>query len=216
MGIMRLLVGIGNPGPQYDQTRHNCGFMAIDALVKRQGLGPWGKRFQALTCDWSPAGQDKVLLLKPQSFVNQSGAAVMAAMTFYKIVPSDILVIVDDIHLPLGHMRLRPEGSAGGHNGLRDIEQSIGKNYGRLRLGIGQPTATADQVNFVLGCFDQAEKADVTAMIDKSVQCIASWLEGGQAVACRYNGPLVAPPTPVKSAPVKSIPPTLTSAPPIS
>ncbi len=211
---MRLLVGIGNPGSQYDQTRHNCGFMALDALVKRQGLGPWSKRFQALTCDWSPAAQDKVLLLKPQTFVNQSGASVVAAMTFYKVVPSDVLVIVDDIHLPLGHLRLRPEGSAGGHNGLRDIEQSIGKNYGRLRLGIGQPNASADQVNFVLGRFDQTEKADVTAMIDKSVNCMVSWLEGGQAVACRYNGPLVAPPTPVKSAPIKPMPPSSPSAPP--
>jgi peptidyl-tRNA hydrolase, PTH1 family len=211
MVIMRLLVGIGNPGSQYDQTRHNCGFMALDALAKRHTLGPWSKRFQALTCDWSPVAQDKVLLLKPQTFVNQSGASMVAAMTFYKIVPSDVLVIVDDIHLPLGHMRLRPEGSAGGHNGLRDIEQSIGKNYARLRLGIGQPTATADQVNFVLGRFDQTEKADVTAMINKSVNCIVSWLEGGQAVACRFNGSLVAPPTPVKPAPIK---PILPSAPP--
>jgi peptidyl-tRNA hydrolase, PTH1 family len=206
MVIMRLLIGIGNPGSQYEQTRHNCGFMALDALVKRHGLGPWNKRFQALACDWSPAGQDKVLLLKPQTFVNKSGATVVAAMTFYKVAPSDVLVIVDDIHLPLGHLRLRPDGSAGGHNGLRDIEQSIGKNYARLRLGIGQTTATDDQVNFVLGRFDSSEKNEVEAMIEKSASCIASWLEGGQAVACRFNGPVLPPISPVKPKPTS--PPT--------
>jgi PTH1 family peptidyl-tRNA hydrolase len=175
--------------------------MALDALVKQYGLGPWSKRFQALTCDWSPAGQDKVLLLKPQTFVNLSGATVVAAMTFYKVPLSEVLIIVDDIHLPLGHLRLRPNGSAGGHNGLRDIEQSIGKNYARLRLGIGQPNTAEDQINFVLGKFESSELPAVSAMIDKSVECMTSWLTGGQAVACRYNGPLKAEQKPTKPVP---------------
>ncbi len=195
---MRLIIGIGNPGQQYEHTRHNCGFMALDAIFQRYGLGNWTKRFQALTCDWLTPSGEKALLIKPQTYVNQSGSTVVGAMSFYKVVPSEVLVVVDDIHLPLGHLRLRPEGSAGGHNGLRDIERCIGKNYARLRLGIGQPSTAAAQVDFVLGRFQADERGDVDEMLAKTVDCITAWIADGQGIACKFNGPLRLPPPPPK------------------
>jgi peptidyl-tRNA hydrolase, PTH1 family len=190
---MRMIVGIGNHGATYAGTRHNCGFMVLDVLAARHGLNGWQKRFQALTVDWTTPNGEKTLLLKPQTYVNQSGASVLAAMTFYKVAPADILVVVDDIHLALGHVRLRPSGSAGGHNGLRDIERVIGQQYARLRLGVGQPQCPGEQIDFVLGKFTSEEQPDVQKMLDKSADCVTSWITHGQEIACRYNGPLNQP-----------------------
>jgi peptidyl-tRNA hydrolase, PTH1 family len=187
---MRIIVGIGNHGATYTGTRHNCGFMVLDVLAVRHGQTAWDKRFQALTQDWTAPSGEKVLLLKPQTYVNQSGASVLGAMTFYKVPPTDVLVVVDDIHLALGHVRLRPSGSAGGHNGLRDIERVIGQQYARLRLGIGKPQMEGEQIDFVLGKFTSEELPDVKKMLEKSADCVTSWISHGQEIACRYNGPL--------------------------
>jgi peptidyl-tRNA hydrolase, PTH1 family len=187
---MRIILGIGNPGQQYEKTRHNCGFMVLDALAKRVQLTTWSKRFQSLVCDTKTNDHTQhILLLKPQTFVNHSGAALMAAMAFYKVPPSDVLIVVDDIHLPLGHLRLRPEGSAGGHNGLRDIERCIGSAYARLRMGISQANSAASQIDFVLGAFTADEQPELALMIDKAVTCVEEWVIHGQGVACRFNGP---------------------------
>ncbi len=208
---MRVILGIGNPGTNYDQTRHNCGFMVLDALARRHGLQGWSKRWNAQVCDWRlPAelGGDRAVLLKPQTFVNLSGESAQAALAYYKLLPTELLVVVDDINLPLGHLRLRPDGSAGGHNGLKDIEARIGKVYARLRVGIGSPAH--DQVDHVLGRFTDHERDDVTAMIAKAADCVEGWLKEGVAVACRFNGPS-RPPVPVAPKPPavpKSITPT--------
>ncbi len=208
---MRLILGIGNPGPNYHQTRHNCGFMVLDALARRHGLDGWSKRWNAQICDWRlPAawGDDRALLLKPQTYVNLSGECAQAALAFHKLLPSDLLVVVDDINLPLGHLRLRPDGSAGGHNGLKDIEARIGKAYPRLRVGIGSPAH--DQVDHVLGRFAADEGDDVALMLGKAADCVEGWLKEGVAVACRFNGPSRPAPPP----PPKAVPPMKTAPPP--
>lgn len=193
---MRVVLGIGNPGSAYERTRHNCGFLVLDELARRHRLDGWSRRWNAQVCDWRlPAalGGDRALLVKPQTFVNLSGEAAQAVLGFHKIPPTDMLVVVDDINLPLGHLRLRPEGSAGGHNGLKDIESRIGSTYPRLRVGIGRPVN--DQVDHVLGVFTEAERDDLSAMITKAADCVEGWLREGVTVACRFNGPSrVAPP----------------------
>jgi peptidyl-tRNA hydrolase, PTH1 family len=199
---MRVILGIGNPGTQYERTRHNAGFLVLDALAQRHGLRGWNKRWNSLVCDWHvPAalGGDRALLVKPQTFVNLSGESAQAVLAFHKLQPADLLVVVDDINLPLGTLRLRPDGSAGGHNGLKDIEARLGKAYPRLRLGIGRPAH--DQVDHVLGTFTTEEQADLAAMIGKAVDCIEGWMKEGVAVACRFNGPARPVPSPHPAPP---------------
>ena len=204
---MRVILGIGNPGSQYERTRHNAGFLALDALARRHGLGPWNKRWEALVCDWrlpEALGGDRALLVKPQTFVNLSGESAQAVLAFHKLPPADLLVVVDDINLPVGTLRLRADGSAGGHNGLKDIEARIGKACPRLRLGIGRPAH--DQIDHVLGTFTAGEQGDLDAMIGKAVDCIDGWVKDGVAVACRFNGP--ARPAPPPAAPPAAPPVT--------
>ena len=200
---MRVVLGIGNPGSAYERTRHNCGFLVLDELARRHRLDGWSKRWNALVCDWrlpDSLGGGRALLVKPQTFVNLSGESAQAVLAFHKLLPTDLLVAVDDINLPLGHLRLRPDGSAGGHNGLKDIEARIGKIYPRLRLGIGQPTN--DQVDHVLGAFSDAERDDLALMIAKAADCVEGWLRDGVTVACRFNGPSrPTPPTVPQKAP---------------
>jgi PTH1 family peptidyl-tRNA hydrolase len=191
---MRLILGIGNPGREYEQTRHNLGFAVVEALARRHGA-TWSheKRFKTDLATWeSPSG--RVLLLKPRTFVNLSGETAQGLLAFHKLPPSDLLVVVDDLNLPTGHLRLRDGGSAGGHNGLRDIEARIGQNYPRLRCGCGPMPAGADQVDFVLGGFRPDEREDAAAMIDKAAAAAAAWVSEGVVIACKFNGPLKAPP----------------------
>jgi PTH1 family peptidyl-tRNA hydrolase len=195
---MRLAIGIGNPGAAYADTRHNLGFLVLDELARRHGLS-WSKRWSSLAADWPQApGDGTVVLLKPQTFVNASGEAVQAAAAFYKIPLSEILVVVDDLNLPLGTLRLRASGSAGGHNGLRDIEERLGPGYPRLRLGIGQAALGAGaQIGHVLGSFAPHEQEAVRAMVVRAADGVESWCAGGLAAAQRYNGsaaPASAPP----------------------
>lgn len=186
---MRCILGIGNPGAKYEKTRHNCGFMVIDALARRHRLDAWQKKWNALVCDWG-SSDNKTLLIKPLTHVNGSGEVAQAVMAFHKLAPADVLVVVDDINLPLGTLRLRADGSAGGHNGLRSIEEHIGATYPRLRLGIGKPASAEVQVDYVLDEFTPDEQTAVTAMLGKAADCVEAWLGDGVQVACRFNGPL--------------------------
>ncbi len=190
---MRVILGIGNPGREYAGTRHNLGFAVVDALVARQRLTLGReKRFQAEVATWeTPTG--RVLLVKPLTFVNRSGETAQALLAFYQLPVTDLLVVVDDIHLATGHLRLRGEGSAGGHNGLRDIEARLGASYARLRCGCGPVPAGAEQIAFVLGGFHPNERADADAMVGKAADAADAWVRDGLTVACRFNGPLVAP-----------------------
>lgn len=211
---MRVILGIGNPGPEYLRTRHNCGFMVVDELAQRHRLDGWSKRWNALVCEWrlpEALGGERALLVKPQTYVNLSGESAQAILAFHKVPPTDLLVIVDDINLPLGHLRLRPDGSAGGHNGLKDIEARIGKQYPRLRLGIGRPVH--DQIDHVLTAFSEAELLDVRAMIVKGAECVEGWLRDGLTVACRFNGPARPPVDPKPATATRGPKPSVAGTP---
>lgn len=191
---VRIVIGIGNPGPAYQRTRHNVGFDVLDELARRHHVDGWSRKHHAHTAGWR-SDQGQVLLAKPETFVNGSGEAAQALLAFHQVAPADLLVVVDDLNLALGTLRLRDSGSAGGHNGLRDIEARIGPAYPRLRVGIGAPPGAGDaQINHVLGRWSADEAADVAAMLGKAADCVERWLSDGVAAACSFNGPLRPPP----------------------
>ncbi|TVR12756.1 MAG: aminoacyl-tRNA hydrolase [Planctomycetota bacterium] len=189
---MKIIVGIGNPGAEYAATRHNIGWMILDRLP-RQEADFQRSKWPLTLSTWLHPQAGKVLLVKPQTYVNRSGAAAGALAAFYKIAPEDMLVISDDIHLPLGTLRLRAQGSHGGHNGLRHIIQCLGQAFPRLRVGIDSPADPNAQVDHVLGRFGAEELADVQLAITKAQACIDTWLGEGVAAAMRHNGPLHPP-----------------------
>jgi len=186
---MRLIVGLGNSGPEYDHTRHNVGFVAIDRLARRYAPGAIARsKFQGATIDAS-IGDEKVLLLKPLTYMNRSGQSVAEAIGFFKLDPAaDVLVIVDDVALPCGAIRLRAEGSAGGHNGLADIQEKLGGSaYARLRIGIDAP-GQIPQKEYVLGRFRDDQKPAMEAALEDAVAAAACWCTKGIAEAMnRFN-----------------------------
>ncbi|MFC7333397.1 aminoacyl-tRNA hydrolase [Rhodocista pekingensis] len=165
---MRLVVGLGNPGPEYERQRHNVGFMAVDLLHRRYGFGPWKRRFQGLTAEGSVAGE-KVLLLKPATFMNLSGQAAGEAMRFYKITPDQVLVFHDELDLPPGRVRVKRGGGHGGHNGLRSLDDHVGKDYWRIRIGIGHPGSKERVTGWVLSNFAKAEEQWLEPLLDALV-----------------------------------------------
>ena len=162
---MRLLVGLGNPGPRYAGNRHNIGFMALEAIAKRHGIGPWRRRFQGVTAE-GPIGGERALLLLPGTFMNESGRAVAEAARFNKLPPVDVTVFHDEIELPPGKVRVKVGGGNAGHNGLRSITEHIGNDYRRVRIGVGHPGAKELVYNYVLGDFAKSERPWVEALID--------------------------------------------------
>lgn len=162
---MLLLVGLGNPGSQYARNRHNIGFMAVDAIVRRHGFGPWREKFQGLLCEGNVAGR-KVLALKPMTYMNLSGQAVGAALRFYKLAPAEVVVFHDELDLPPGKVRVKKGGGAGGHNGLRSLDAHIGPDYWRVRLGIGHPGRKELVHGYVLHDFAKADEAWLEPLLD--------------------------------------------------
>ncbi len=162
---MLLIVGLGNPGRQYALNRHNVGFMAVDAIHRRHGFPQWRRRFQAETAE-APLGGDKCLLLKPQTYMNESGRAVQEAARFYKLAPSDIVVIHDEVDLPPGKTRMKAGGGVAGHNGLRSIGAAIGNDFRRLRIGIGHPGVKELVANYVLHDFAKADLAWLAPLLE--------------------------------------------------
>ena len=154
---MLLFVGLGNPGTKYAGNRHNIGFMAVEAIAKRHGIGPWRKRFQGLAAEGSIDGE-RVLLLLPATFMNESGRAVAEAAHFYKTGLHDISVFHDEIELPPGKVRVKIGGGIAGHNGLRSISAHVGNDYRRVRLGVGHPGVKELVHAHVLGDFAKAER----------------------------------------------------------
>ncbi|WP_374377885.1 aminoacyl-tRNA hydrolase [Dongia sp.] len=154
---MRLIVGLGNPGPRYADNRHNIGFLAVDEIVRRYSFGPIKSKFHGAIAEGT-IGSEKTICLCPTTFMNDSGRAVQAAMQFYKLEPGDITVIHDEIDLPLGKVKVKRGGGAGGHNGLRSIDAHIGPDYWRIRLGVGHPGVKAAVKNFVLMDFGKEER----------------------------------------------------------
>ncbi|MCL3880920.1 aminoacyl-tRNA hydrolase [Marivita sp. GX14005] len=153
---MKLIVGLGNPGAKYAGHRHNIGFMAVDRIAADHGFGPWKARFQGEAAE-GRLGSEKVLLLKPGTFMNRSGQSVQAAMQFYKLLPEDVIVFHDELDLAPGKLRVKQGGGHAGHNGLRSIHGHIGAEYGRVRLGIGHPGHKDKVSGYVLHDFAKAD-----------------------------------------------------------
>lgn len=153
---MKLFVGLGNPGAVYAGNRHNIGFMAVDRIAGNHGFGPWKKAFKGVISD-GRLGDMRVLLLKPETFMNLSGQAVQAAMAFHKILPADVVVFHDELDLTPGKIRIKLAGGHAGHNGLRSIHAHIGEAYGRVRIGIGHPGHKDAVADYVLHDFAKAD-----------------------------------------------------------
>jgi len=183
---MKLIVGLGNPGSQYKDNRHNVGFGVIDALTRRWEI-ELSRRKHHARYGSGTHGAEQVILLKPQTYMNNSGSSVAEAVNFYKTAPTDLLVVSDDMALELGQLRLRRQGSAGGHNGLKDIIEKLGcDDFARLRIGIGP--ASFDAVGHVLGAFSPQEKDVVGSAIEKAARAVECWLnEGIDQAMNEYN-----------------------------
>jgi peptidyl-tRNA hydrolase, PTH1 family len=174
---MRLLVGLGNPGPRYAGNRHNIGFMAVDAIVRRHSFSTIRERFHSLTAEGTIDGE-KVLAMAPQTFMNDSGRAVQAAVQFFKLQPADVIVIYDEIDLPLAKVRAKRGGGAGGHNGIRSIDAHIGTDYWRIRMGVDHPGQKELVKSYVLMDFFKEEHPQVQAMLDAVTDAIPLMIAG--------------------------------------
>jgi PTH1 family peptidyl-tRNA hydrolase len=186
-GVAKLIVGLGNPGRKYASNRHNVGFQCLDRLAEAWGLSFSRRKHKALLAQDEIAGL-KVILAKPQTFMNLSGEAVEQLARFYQVAPENILVIYDDLDLPVGRIRLRPEGGSGGHKGMKSIIEHLGSNgFPRLRVGIGRPSH-GDPVDYVLSDFAPDERSTIEEACERAVSAIELWLaEGVVAAMNRYN-----------------------------
>jgi len=209
-----LIVGLGNPGKQYESTRHNIGFAVLEAFGRKTGIsGKSESRFNAMVGS-GRHGRHKLILAQPLTFMNLSGEAVSKLMRYYDIPPEQLLVVYDDVALPFGKIRIRPEGSDAGQKGMKSIIQHLGgdKNFPRLRVGVGAPPAKMAMPDYVLGKFVEAERQDLPKIIDLAMEAIESWLDNGvEQTMTRYNGVSVveepAPPPPApKPEPEQSEP----------
>ena len=177
--ISRLVVGLGNPGATYDGTRHNAGFIAVDAIAKAQNASPFRLKFRALVSE-CVIGDERVLLMKPETFMNLSGEAVGEAAKFYKLAPEQVVVLCDDISFAPGALRIRRKGSAGGHNGLKSIIAHLGSDaFVRFRLGVGEkPNPAYDLADWVLGKFPKEDLAALTATANTLPEALSLWFSG--------------------------------------
>jgi PTH1 family peptidyl-tRNA hydrolase len=185
---MKIIVGLGNPGPKYAGTRHNVGFEVLGRLARKHFAGPVKNKFQGEIAE-AEIGGEKTLLLSPLTYMNLSGASVLAARDFYKVELSDILVICDDFNLPLARLRFRASGSAGGQKGLDDILRRLGSQaIPRLRIGIGAPPPGWEVANYVLSKFTKDEQPVMDEAYDRAVEATAVWVTKGIADCMnKYN-----------------------------
>lgn len=188
-GVDYLVVGLGNPGLKYEGTRHNAGFAALDAAAGAWGIRVARAKFSALTGSGEAAGA-RVLLLKPQTFMNDSGTAVRAAADFYKLPPERVIVIFDDVSLAPGRLRVRKSGSAGGHNGVKSIIAAIGQEFPRVKIGVGEkPRPEYDLADWVLGRPSEADRRAIAARMDDVRGAVELLLRGqADAAMSKYNG----------------------------
>lgn len=180
---MRLLVGLGNPGAEYEKTRHNAGFMVVDRLQRRFLGTAWQKKFKGEVSDvrdgaMGPEG--RAILLKPLTYMNLSGTSVRPAVDFYKLTAADVVVLHDELDLPLGTLRVKVGGGHGGHNGLRSIHEHLGADYVRVRLGIGKPGGKSEHVvGHVLGGFSKLEQVALEGMLDQAEAALLTLMKDG-------------------------------------
>ncbi|MCH8567299.1 MAG: aminoacyl-tRNA hydrolase [Balneolales bacterium] len=176
---MIIIVGLGNPGKEYTDTRHNIGFKIVDAIADKAGASFESKSSLYKHAETSVIGR-RVCLVKPQTYMNRSGSAVKKILGLYKKLPSEILVCYDDLHLPSGKIRFKPSGSAAGHNGIKDIiAETNTQQFNRLRFGIGDNFGRGQQSDYVLSPFDPAEEAEVQTGIDKAVEGVLFYIRNG-------------------------------------
>jgi PTH1 family peptidyl-tRNA hydrolase len=185
---VKLVAGLGNPGREYQRTRHNIGFEVIAELARRGGVTFESAPAQALIARWR-RGDEPVLLVKPLTFMNHSGQAIGELARYFKIETSDLLVILDEVQLPLGKLRARARGSAGGHNGLKSVIAHLGSDVARLRVGVGRGDARRGLADHVLATFDADERAEVDSMTARAADAAETFVTSGiAAVMNGYNG----------------------------
>jgi PTH1 family peptidyl-tRNA hydrolase len=183
---VKLIVGLGNPGPKYRTTRHNIGFAVVDELARRAGVTFDSAPVNALIARWR---ERDTLMAKPLTFMNASGEAVGGLLRYFKIDPADLLVIVDEVQLPLARLRARSRGSAGGHNGLKSIIAHVGDEFPRLRVGVGRGDSQRDLADHVLATFDKDEAGEVDRMTARAADAAEMFIASGiAAVMNGYNG----------------------------
>jgi peptidyl-tRNA hydrolase, PTH1 family len=197
---VKAVVGLGNPGRRYEGTRHNLGFMVVEAVARRPGARATGaarEQFESLVME-TTLGDERILLVKPQTYMNLAGSAVQPLLAWHKIAPADCLVVCDDLNLPVGRLRFRAGGSAGGHHGLEDIEKRLGtQEYPRLRIGLGLPAGWVVQA-FVLGKFSSEELKAIEPAVTTAAEGVEVWAtKGVNAASNRFN----AGPKPPKDPP---------------
>ncbi|MDD7592892.1 MAG: aminoacyl-tRNA hydrolase [Peptoniphilaceae bacterium] len=187
--MTKLIVGLGNPGQRYAHTRHNVGFDVIDALADKWGVTVNALKWKAKIGETRREGE-KILLMKPQTYMNLSGEAVREAVAFYRLAPQDVIVVLDDVDIRLGTVRIRERGSAGTHNGLRSVVKELGfTDFPRIRLSIGRRPAPMDIADFVLSHFSDAEWVTITEERDAAVQAVETMLKDGPTAAMnQWNG----------------------------
>lgn len=188
---MKLIVGLGNPGPRYADTRHNVGWRVVEEVAGRMGAkGAWKEKFDAAVLE-VPWHGERVVLARPLTFMNESGRAVRQWMDFFKMPSEDLLVVLDDLAIDVGRVRLRPGGSDGGHQGLRSVIAHVGHEaFARLRVGIGPAPAAEDQVNFVLEPFRKDEQPVIDACIGQAAEAALYWMtEGLEEAMNQFNRP---------------------------
>ncbi len=184
----RLIVGLGNPGGRYVGTRHNVGFEVVELLAARAGVRLRRGRFRCVRAE-ARIADSRVVLIEPHTYMNLSGQGVRAALDYYRVPRAHLLVVCDDVHLPPGRLRLRRSGSAGGHNGLISIIESLGnQDFPRLRIGVGEPPPHMDQVAYVLCHFEREELAEIGAAVARAAEAVETWISAGIEEAMnRFN-----------------------------
>jgi PTH1 family peptidyl-tRNA hydrolase len=195
-----LLVGLGNPGPAYADNRHNIGFMAVDAVARRYGFGPYRRRFQGEAAEGVVAGR-RILALKPMTYMNNSGLSVAAAANFYKLSPEDVLVFHDEIDLIAGKVRVKDGGGHAGHNGLKSLHAHIGPDYRRVRLGVGHPGDKQRVVSHVLKDFSKADAEWLEPMLDAIAEHFPLLVEDDSAAFMSKVALTLNPPKPKAAKP---------------
>lgn len=177
---MHLVVGLGNPGTRYAATRHNVGFRVVERLASRAGTTVEKKQFGALVGETS-VDHKKVVLAMPQQFMNLSGQPTVSLAGYYKVEPSDVVVVHDDMDLPLGRLRVRVGGGHGGHNGVKDIQRACGAAFVRVRLGVGRPPPEWNPADFVLSAFSSGESTEVEGLLENAANAVESLVRDGVA-----------------------------------
>ncbi len=185
---MKIIFAVGNPGREYENTRHNIGWLVADRIAEQCGAAFSKRAFHArvAAAEWEA---QRVLLLKPQTYVNRVGGSAREVLEYYKRPPADMLVVTDDVNLPFGGLRLRSGGSAGGHNGLKSLIAALDEDFPRLRLGVGAPEAGSELSDYVLGPFRAEERARLDQILARALAAAAMWMRQGiDAAMNEFNG----------------------------